>query len=133
MDNQYFGDDFLHGDHILPGYHKPQGIRGPADRTVTLHSLDPIDDGQCGIDLSCDIDKHSAELDLVVLHQAMKEYGAYQLDRIELIGETDLKALTAPDFHLANFEMDISFNPLKVIKSVIKNLYQIRIREKFTG
>lgn len=62
-----------------------------------------------------------------------KEYGAYQLDRIELIGETDLKALTAADFHLANFEMDISFNPLKVIKSVIKNLYQTRIREKFTG
>ena len=60
-------------------------------------------------------------------------YGAHDLRDIHLVGETDLKSLAAPDFQLANFEMDISFNPLKILKSVVKHIYQTRVREKFSG
>lgn len=61
-----------------------------------------------------------------------RKYGACDLRDISLVGETDLKSLAAHDFQLANFDMDISFNPLKVLKSVLKNLYQTRVREKLS-
>lgn len=61
-----------------------------------------------------------------------RKYGAYDPQDISLVGETDLKSLTAHDFQLANFDMDISFNPLKVLKSVLKNLYQTKVREKLS-
>jgi len=60
-------------------------------------------------------------------------YGAHDLRDIEMVGETDLKSLAVHDFQLASHEMDISFNPLKIIKSVVKNLYQTRVREKLGG
>ncbi len=59
-------------------------------------------------------------------------YGSHDLRDIELVGETELNSLAVRDFQLASREMDISFNPLRILKSVVKNLYQTRVREKFS-
>ena len=62
-----------------------------------------------------------------------KNFGNYDLDRIEVVGENEWKSLVVSDFRLADFEMDISFNPFRVMKSFLKQLYETGIREKLTG
>ena len=59
----------------------------------------------------------------------MKGYGNYDLEKIEISGVADLSSLTVSDFEPAR-PMDISFNPYRIIKSVIKQLYEIGIKEK---
>ena len=62
-----------------------------------------------------------------------REYGSSNLSDIDLIGETDLQSLVAHDYQLANFNMDISFNPIRVVKSIVKNIYQTKVSEKFSS
>jgi len=62
-----------------------------------------------------------------------RDYGASNLNDIDLIGETDLQSLVAHGYQLANFDMDISFNPLRVVKSILKNTYQTKVIEKFVS
>ncbi len=59
----------------------------------------------------------------------LKGYGNYDLDKIEISGETDLSKLTVSDFESAR-PMDISFNPYRVMKSFLKQIYEIGIKEK---
>ncbi len=63
----------------------------------------------------------------------LNEFGTYELNDIRLKGETDLSALKVSDFQLADFEMDISFNPLRLIKSYLKHFYEIGVREKLSS
>lgn len=62
-----------------------------------------------------------------------RNFGNYAMELVDLIGDADLHSRGAPDFRLADFPMDISFNPFKVMKSLIKQFYEIGIKEKLVG
>ena len=59
----------------------------------------------------------------------LKGYGNYDLEKIELCGEVNLLNLTVSDFKPAR-PMDISFNPYRVLKSFVKQFYEVGIKEK---
>ena len=59
----------------------------------------------------------------------LKGYGNYDLDKIEISGITDLAKLAVSDFEPAR-AMDISFNPYRIMKSFLKQFYEIGIKEK---
>ena len=59
----------------------------------------------------------------------LKGYGNYDLDKIEISGVTDLAKLAVSDFETAR-AMDISFNPYRIMKSFLKQFYEIGIKEK---
>ena len=59
----------------------------------------------------------------------LKGYGNYDLDKIEISGVIDLANLAVSDFEPAR-AMDISFNPYRIIKSFLKQFYEIGIKEK---
>ena len=59
----------------------------------------------------------------------LKHYGNFDLEKIELSGEANLLDLTIADFKPAR-PMDISFNPYQVLKSFIKQFYEVGIKEK---
>ena len=59
----------------------------------------------------------------------LKGYGNYDLDKIEISGVTDLTKLAVLDFEPAR-AMDISFNPYRIMKSFLKQFYEIGIKEK---
>jgi len=63
----------------------------------------------------------------------LKEFGTYDLDAIEILGENNLDALKVSDFQLAEIPLDISFNPFRVVKSFLKQVYEVRIKEKLVG
>jgi len=63
----------------------------------------------------------------------LKKFGTYDLDAIELPGENNLDAFKVSDFQLAEIPLDISFNPLRVLKSFLKQIYEVRIKEKLVG
>ncbi len=58
------------------------------------------------------------------------QYGTHSLEHIELLGETDLKSLVVHDFKLPERPMDISFNPIRVMRSILKQFYEVRVRER---
>jgi len=62
-----------------------------------------------------------------------KNCGAYDLQDIELVGEADLELLKVSGFQLAQAPMDISFNPFRVLKSFLKQIYEVGIKEKLAG
>ncbi len=62
-----------------------------------------------------------------------KMFGAYELEDIELIGEDNLEALKVSGFQLAERPLDISFNPFRVLKSFLKQIYEVGIKEKLAG
>jgi uncharacterized protein (DUF362 family) len=59
----------------------------------------------------------------------LKGYGNYNLDKIEISGVEDLSSLTVSDFEPAR-AMDISFNPYRIMKSFLKQFYEVGIKEK---
>ena len=59
----------------------------------------------------------------------IKRFGNYDLEKIEISGITDLSRLTVSDFESAR-SRDISFNPYRVMKSFLKQIYEIEIKEK---
>jgi len=59
----------------------------------------------------------------------LKGYGNYDLEKIEVSGVSDLSSLTVSDFEPAR-ALDISFNPYRIMKSFIKQFYEIGIKEK---
>ena len=80
------------------------------------------------------IDRIAAEIlmfpKVYVLEAArIKRFGNYDLDKIEISGVTDLSRLTVSDFESAR-SRHISFNPYRVIKSFLKQIYEIEIKEK---
>ncbi|MFP6637321.1 MAG: DUF362 domain-containing protein [Nitrospinaceae bacterium] len=73
----------------------------------------------------------SIPLDKVYALQAarLKQFGQYHLEHIEVSGTEDFRSLAITDFKQA-YPIDISFNPLKIIKSFVKQFYEIGIKEK---
>jgi len=59
----------------------------------------------------------------------LKGYGNYDLDKIEISGVTDLANLAVSDYEPAR-AMDISFNPYRIMKSFLKQFYEVGIKEK---
>jgi len=59
----------------------------------------------------------------------IKRFGNYDLEKIEVSGVTDISRLTVTDFESAH-PRDISFNPYRVMKSFLKHIYEIGIKEK---
>ena len=59
----------------------------------------------------------------------LKGYGNYDLGKIELVGEINLLNFMVSDFKRPR-PMDISFNPYRVLKSFIKQFYEVGIKEK---
>ena len=59
----------------------------------------------------------------------LKGYGNYDLEKIELPEEVNLLNLMVSDFKLPR-PMDISFNPYRVLKSFIKQIYEVGFKEK---
>ena len=55
------------------------------------------------------------------------------MEKIELIGETNIESLQVPDFKLANYPVDITFNPFRLAKSFFKQFYEVRFKEKLAG
>jgi uncharacterized protein (DUF362 family) len=70
-------------------------------------------------------------LDKVYALQAarLKQFGQYHLEQIEISGTTDYQSLAVEDFKQA-YPLDISFNPLRILKSLLKQFYEIGIKEK---
>jgi len=62
-----------------------------------------------------------------------KGFGTYELSAIELQSENDLESFKVSDFQLAQMPVDISFNPVRIVKSLLKQFYEIRIKEKLVG
>ena len=80
------------------------------------------------------LDRIAAEIlmfpNVYVLEAArIKRYGNYDLENIEISGIMDLSRLTVSDFESA-LPRDISFNPYRVMKSFLKQIYEIGIKEK---
>ena len=69
-------------------------------------------------------------LDKVYALQAakLKQFGQFELKYIEISGPADYRSLTVKDFKQA-YPIDISFNPVHLLKSFFKQLYEIRIKE----
>ena len=59
----------------------------------------------------------------------LKGYGNYDLEKIELPEEGNLANLMVSDFKPPR-PMDISFNPYRILKSFIKQFYEVGIKEK---
>jgi uncharacterized protein (DUF362 family) len=59
----------------------------------------------------------------------LKGYGNYDLNKIEISGVADLSSLMVSDFEPARV-IDISFNPYRIMKSFLKQIYEVGIKEK---
>ena len=60
----------------------------------------------------------------------IKNYGQWDLEQIEYIGELNIDSFKVSDFKLAKFPMDITFNPFRLAKSFLKNFYEVGIKER---
>jgi uncharacterized protein (DUF362 family) len=72
----------------------------------------------------------SIPLDKVYALQAacLKNFGEFYLENMEISGVADYQSLAVENFKQA-YPIDISFNPLKLFKSFLKQFYEIEIKE----
>jgi hypothetical protein len=63
----------------------------------------------------------------------IKNYGQWNLHKIDCGELSNLESLKVSDFKLAKFPVDISFNPLRLVKSVLKQVYEVGVKEKLAG
>jgi len=61
----------------------------------------------------------------------IKQFGKSNIEDIIISGVMDYRSLAAEDFKNA-YPLDISFNPLRLIKSFVKQIYELRIKEPLT-
>ncbi len=59
----------------------------------------------------------------------LKQFGQFNLEDMEISGVTDYRAFAVEDFKQA-YPIDISFNPIKLISSFAKQLYESGIKER---
>jgi len=62
----------------------------------------------------------------------LKQFGQYHLEEMEISGIADYRSLSVENFKQA-YPIDISFNPLKLIKSFVKQFYEVGIKERLAG
>ena len=75
----------------------------------------------------------SIPLDKVYALQAarLKQFGQFHVEDMEVSGVSDYQTLAVEDFKQA-YPIDISFNPLKLIKSFLKQFYEVGIKENLS-
>ena len=114
---------------IVDGIQAMQG-QGPSNGTPF-----PLGVMGAGTDMTA-LDRIFADLlniplDKVYALQAarLKQFGQFNLEDIEISGPQDYRSLIAEDFMQA-YPLDISFNPVRLFKSFLKQFYEIGIKEK---
>jgi uncharacterized protein (DUF362 family) len=60
----------------------------------------------------------------------IKNYGQWDLKKIECMGELNIDSFKVSDFKLAKFPVDITFNPFRLAKSFLKQFYEVGIKER---
>jgi uncharacterized protein (DUF362 family) len=75
----------------------------------------------------------SIPLDKVYALQAarIKQFGQFHVEDMEISGVADYQTLAVEDFKQA-YSIDISFNPLKLFKSFLKQFYEVGIKENLS-
>jgi uncharacterized protein (DUF362 family) len=75
----------------------------------------------------------SIPLDKVYALQAarLKQFGQFDVEGMEISGVADYQTLAVKDFKQA-YPVDISFNPLKLFKSFLKQFYEVGIKENLS-
>ena len=75
----------------------------------------------------------SIPLDKVYALQAarLKQFGQFHVEDMEISGIADYQTLAVEDFKQA-YPIDISFNPLKLFKSFLKQFYEVGIKENLS-
>lgn len=61
----------------------------------------------------------------------LKQFGQFHLEDMEISGIRDHHSLAVTDFKQA-YPIDISFNPIKLFKSFLKQFYEVGIKEPLT-
>ncbi len=110
------GIQAMQGQGPINGTPYPLGVMG-ASKDMT--ALDRVFADLSGI-----------PLDKVYALQAarLKQFGQFHLKDMEISGVMDYQTLAVEDFKQA-YPIDISFNPLKLFKSFLKQLYEVGIKE----
>ncbi len=113
------GIQAMQGQGPLNGTAYPLGVLGAS---TDMTALDRVFADLLGI-----------PLDKVYALQAarLKQFGEYELKHMEISGVEDYRSFAVSDFKHAS-PLDISFNPLRLIKSLCKQFYETGIREKLT-
>jgi uncharacterized protein (DUF362 family) len=75
----------------------------------------------------------SIPLDNVYALQAarLKQFGQFHVEDMEISGVADYQSLVVEDFKQA-YPIDISFNPIKLFKSFLKQFYEVGIKENLS-
>jgi uncharacterized protein (DUF362 family) len=60
----------------------------------------------------------------------IKNYGQWSLAKIELVGQSNLEKYIVSDFKLSKYPIDITFNPIRLAKSFLKQFYEVKIKER---
>jgi uncharacterized protein (DUF362 family) len=113
---------------IVDGIQAMQG-QGPINRTPYPMGMMGTSKDMTALDRVF-ADLLSIPLDRIYALQAarLKQFGQFHVEDMEISGVVDYQSLAVKDFKQA-FPIDISFNPLKLIKSFLKQLYEVGIKE----
>ncbi|MEK9629201.1 MAG: DUF362 domain-containing protein [Nitrospinota bacterium] len=119
--------------HVNPCFNLADGIEAMQGQGPINGSPYPLGVLLASTDMTA-LDRIAAEILMFTRVYALeaarlKEYGNYELENIEVSGVDDLSDLMVSDFQPAR-AMDISFNPYRVVKSFLKQFYEIAIKEK---
>ena len=113
------GIQAMQGQGPINGTPYPLGVMG-ASKDMT--ALDRVFADLLGIPL----DK------IYVLQAArLKQFGQFHVEDMEISGIADYQALAVDDFKQA-YPIDISFNPLNLFKSFLKQFYEVGIKENLS-
>ena len=114
------GIQAMQGQGPIKGTPYPLGVMG-ASKDMT--ALDRVFADLLGIPLGKVFALEAARL---------KQFGQFHLEDMEISGVADYQTLAVEDFEQA-YPIDISFNPIKLIKSFVKQFYEVRIKEPFAS
>ena len=110
------GIQAMQGQGPLNGSDYPLGVMGAS---TDMTALDRIF-----------ADLLNIPLDKVYALQAarIKQFGQFHLEHMGISGPVDYMSFAVKDFKQA-YPLDISFNPLRILKSFFKQFYEIGIKE----
>lgn len=113
------GIQAMQGQGPINGTPYPLGVMGAAKDMTALDRIFA--------------DLASIPLDKVYVLQAarLKQFGQFHVEDMEISGIADYQSLAVEDFKQA-YPIDISFNPLKLFKSFLKQFYEVGIKENLS-
>lgn len=111
------GIQAMQGNGPINGTPYPLGILGGGQDMTALERV------------LADVVRAPLERVYALVAAQQRNFGNGSMENIDLIGEADLHSRGVPDFRLVDSEVAISFNPFRVMKSLIKQFYEIGIKE----